>query len=141
MPVFPVSERKHANLIERMRRLHIREGDLDESFVRSSGAGGQNVNKTATCVVLVHHPTGEIVKCQKARTQGLNRYLARQILVDRIERKVLGEKSAERRKIEKIRRQKRKRSRRSREKMLADKRIRGEKKALRGRIRPHRAGD
>lgn len=141
MPVFPVSERKHKNLTERMARLRIREQDIIESFVRASGAGGQNVNKTATCVVLIHRPTGEIVKCMKARTQGLNRYLARRILADRIERKVLGKASAERQRAEKIRRQKRRRSRRSREKMLADKRLRGEKKALRGRIRPQSSED
>ena len=74
MPIFPVSPSKENQLIERMRRLGIREEDLEESFVRSSGAGGQHVNKTSTRVVLVHKPTGIMVKCQEARSQGLNRF-------------------------------------------------------------------
>ncbi len=117
-----------------MHRLGVREADLKESFVRSSGAGGQKVNKTATCVILLHRPSGQTVKCQKARTQGLNRFLARRILLDKIERKILGIKTAERQRIEKIRRQKRKRSRRARERMLANKRHQAEKKALRAPV-------
>jgi protein subunit release factor B len=136
MAVFPVSPRKEKDLLDRMRRLNVREADIDESFVRSSGAGGQNVNKSATCVILLHRPTGHTVKCQISRTQGMNRFLARRILLDKIEREVLGKQSAERRRIEKIRRQKRKRSRRAKERMLADKRRQGEKKALRGSVRP-----
>jgi protein subunit release factor B len=58
MPRFPVSLSKEKQLTERMRRLGIREEDLEESFVRSSGAGGQNVNKTSTCVMLIYRPTG-----------------------------------------------------------------------------------
>jgi peptide chain release factor len=128
MPIFPVSPAKENQLIERMRRLGVRDEDLDESFVRSSGAGGQNVNKTSTCVVLVHRPTGTTVKCQEARSQGLNRFLARRLLLDRIEQKRSGALSAERQRIEKIRRQKRKRSRRAKEKMLANKRHQSVKK-------------
>jgi peptide chain release factor len=128
MPIFPVSPLKENQLVERMRRLGVREEDLDESFVRSSGAGGQNVNKTSTCVVLVHRPTGTTVKCQVARSQGLNRFLARRLLLDRIEQKRLGALSAERQRIEKIRRQKRKRSRRAKDKMLANKRHQSVKK-------------
>ena len=135
MPIFPISPSKENQLIERIRKLGIREEDLEESFVRSSGAGGQNVNKTSTCVVLVHKPTGTTVKCQEARSQGLNRFLARRLLLDRIERERLGALSAEQQQIEKIRRQKRKRSRRAKEKMLANKRHQAEKKRERAAVR------
>jgi protein subunit release factor B len=128
MPIFPVSASKEIQMTERMRKLGVREEDLDESFVRSSGPGGQNVNKTSTCVVLVHKPTGLTVKCQEARSQGLNRFLARRLLLDRIEEKRVGALSAEQHRIEKIRRQKRKRSRRAKDKMLANKRHHAVKK-------------
>jgi len=118
-----------------MRMLGIREEDLDESFVRSSGPGGQNVNKTSTAVLLVHRPTGITVKCQEARSQGLNRFLARRLLLDRIEGKRLGALSAEQQRVEKIRRQKRRRSRRAKEKMLANKRHQAVKKRERTAVR------
>lgn len=114
-----------------MARFGIREEDLEETFVRSSGHGGQKVNKTSSCVQLVHRPSGVSVKCQQERSQALNRYLARKILVDKIEEKVLGEASARRRAIEKVRRQKRKRSKRAKEKMLQDKHHRATIKAAR----------
>ena len=135
MPRFPVSPSKEKQLIERMRRLGIREEDLKESFVRSSGAGGQNVNKASTCVMLVYQPTGLKVKCQVARSQGLNRFLARRLLLDQIERERSGARSAEQQQIEKIRRQKRRRSRRARKKMLADKQHQSVKKSLRAAMR------
>jgi len=111
--------------------LGIREEDLEETFVRSGGPGGQNVNKTSTCVILVHRPTGVRVRCQETRSQALNRFLARRRLAGEIERRRHGEKM----RIEKIRRQKRRRSRRAKAKMLADKAHQAEKKALRGRVR------
>ncbi|MBI3994742.1 MAG: peptide chain release factor-like protein [Nitrospirae bacterium] len=135
MPIFPVSPSKEDQLTERMRKLGVREEDLEESFIRSSGPGGQNVNKTSTAVVLVHRPSGLTVRCQEARSQGLNRFLARRVLLDRIEGKKLGALSAERQRIEKIRRQKRKRSRRAKEKMLANKRHQSEKKRERAAVR------
>ncbi len=138
MPIFPVSPSKENQLLERMQRLGIREEDLEETFVRSSGAGGQNVNKTSTCVVLVHRPTGLRVRCQMARSQGLNRFWGRRILLDRIEEARSGAQSAERQRIEKIRRQKRRRSRRAKEKVLADKRHRADKKNRRAPVRPGR---
>ena len=134
MPTFTVSSQKERALLERMRRLEVFEADIEESFVRSSGPGGQKVNKTATCVILFHQPSGLRVKCQQSRTQGLNRFLARRILLEKIERKVLGKRTQEQQQIEKLRRQKRKRSRRAREKMLADKRHQAGKKALRGPV-------
>ncbi|MEQ2008785.1 MAG: peptide chain release factor-like protein [Limisphaerales bacterium] len=104
-----------------MAALGVRESDIEESFVRSGGHGGQNVNKTSTCVMLVHRPTGLQVKCQKTRQQALNRFLARRLLLDKIERLQHGKPSAERARIEKIRRQKHKRSKRAKNRMLADK--------------------
>ena len=131
MVSFGVSAEKEKALVEKMAALEIREADLDERFVRSQGKGGQNVNKTSTAVYLKHRPTGIEVKCQQERSQVLNRFLARRILVDKIERLVLGKKSAEQQRIEKIRRQKRKRSKRALDKMLKDKHRHGEMKAQR----------
>jgi len=129
-----VSLEKETALRKRMSRLGVREEDLRETFIRSSGPGGQKVNKTATCVFLVHLPTGLSVKCQRERSQALNRFLARRLLLDRIERLRTGLVNAEKMRIEKIRRQKRRRSRRAQEKTLAAKRLRSEKKALRAPV-------
>jgi protein subunit release factor B len=132
--VFPVSPQKAAALQARLQALGIREEDVDESFVRSGGKGGQNVNKVSTCVVLVHRPTGTTVKCQRERSQALNRFHARQLLADKIERARRGAESEEEKRIAKIRRQKRRRSRRARDKMLADKHARAETKAGRAKV-------
>ena len=121
MGVFPVSAEKEAQLAQRMAALGVREADLVETFVRSGGHGGQNVNKTATCVMVLHRPTGLQVKCQTTRRQGLNRFLARRLLLDKIEIRQKGFLEAERDRAEKIRRQKRRRSRRAQQRMLADK--------------------
>ncbi len=120
---------------QKMVHLGVREQDIVESFIRSKGPGGQNVNKTSTCVYLKHIPTGIEVKCQKERSQVLNRYLARKILVNKIENLVLGKLSEERQRIEKLRRQKRKRSKRAKLKVLEAKRRQGEKKSLRAPVR------
>ncbi len=133
--MFPVTPAKEDALTQRMQRLGIREEDLDERFVRSRGHGGQNVNKVSTCVVLVHRPTGTQVKCQRERSQALNRFVARQLLADKIERQVLGAASAEAQRIAKLRRQKRRRSRRAKDKMLETKHVRSEIKALRAPVR------
>ncbi len=85
MPAFPVRIEKQKALEERFQKLGIREADLQETFVRSSGPGGQKTNKSSTCVVILHKPTGLSVKCQEDRTQALNRFLARRILADRVE--------------------------------------------------------
>ncbi|UCD35281.1 MAG: peptide chain release factor-like protein [Nitrospiraceae bacterium] len=120
-----------------MERLGIFEKDIEETFVRSGGKGGQNVNKVATCVQLRHSATCTEVKCQKARTQGLNRYYARVMLCDKIERQILGRESDEQKRIARLRRQKRRRSKRAREKMLADKHMQSRKKEERSfRISP-----
>ena len=117
-----------------MRALEVRESDLEEMFVRSGGAGGQKVNKSSSCVMLLHRPTGLRVKCQTTRHQALNRFLARRLLLDKIERMQKGFLESERSRIEKIRRRKRKRSRRARERMLTDKVRHAEKKRLRAAV-------
>ena len=132
-----MSPEKAAALAERLRRLGVRDDDLDEQFVRSGGKGGQNVNKVSTCVVLAHRPSGTMIKCQVARTQGMNRYLARKLLVEKLEAAILGAASAREQEAERIRRQKRRRSRRSKARMLADKHAHGAKKALRAPVNDH----
>jgi peptide chain release factor len=136
MASFPVSSDKEKQLAERMQALGVREQDIDEQFVRSSGAGGQNVNKVSSCVMLLHRPTGIQVKCQQERSQGLNRFLARRLLLDKIEAKLTGAIAAQQQKIAKIQRQKRKRSRRAKARMLDDKSRHSEKKQQRSAVRP-----
>lgn len=134
MSAYPVSPEKEAQLARRMAELGVNEADIEESFVRSGGHGGQNVNKTSTCVMLMHRSTGLQVKCQATRQQGLNRFIARRLLLDKIEQRQKGFVAAQRAEIERIRRQKRKRSRRAREKMLANKAHQAEKKDFRKKI-------
>ena len=112
MGSFAVSEDKNRWLKERMKALNIQEKDIDEKFVRSSGHGGQNVNKVATCVYLKHIPSGIEVKCMKDRSQSINRFLARRELIKKIEQ-LSGQVSAEDLKWEKKRKQKAKRKKRA----------------------------
>lgn len=135
MPDFGVGLDKEKALMEEMSCLGIRQEDIAENFIRSKGPGGQNVNKTSTCVYLKHLPTGIEVKCQKERSQSLNRYIARKLLLKKIEALILGKLSRERQRIEKIRRQKRRRSKRARLKMLEAKHKNAEKKQLRAKVR------
>ncbi len=136
MTPFPVSLKKNESLVHVFKQLGIREEDLEESFIRSGGPGGQNVNKVASCVVLKHRPTGLVVKCQQDRSQAMNRYFARQILAGKIEAQIYGRQSEEAKRIAKIKRQKRKRSKRAKDKILKSKHLHGEKKQLRGKITP-----
>ena len=125
---------KRETSAERLRRLGVREEDLEESFVRAGGKGGQNVNKVATCVVLVHRPSGLAVKCQEERSQAMNRERARSLLADKIERQVQARAQADAARLAKLRRQKQRRSRATKEKILSDKRARASTKSRRGRV-------
>ena len=111
MNPYGVTDEKANALHARMEACGISESDLDESFVRSGGPGGQHVNRTATCVVLKHNPSGKQIKMQQARSQGLNRYYARKRLCELMEGGGKEEQAAE-----KIRKQKARRKRRSRRK-------------------------
>lgn len=126
-----ITPEKRHSLEGRMARLGINEQDLVEKFVLGSGSGGQKLNKTSSCVYLMHPKTGIEIKCQRERSRELNRFLARRDLCDRLEERVLGQKTARQQALEKIRRQKRRRSRRQKERMLNDKRHQSEKKQLR----------
>jgi len=105
MITFAVSEEKNRWLKDKMESLGILEKDIDEKFVRSSGKGGQKVNKTSTCVYLKHIPTCIEVKCMKDRSQSINRFLARRELVKKVE-KLTGILTSDDMKREKIRKQK-----------------------------------
>jgi peptide chain release factor len=118
MHKFGVSAEKERALEARLRALQILEEDLEETFIRSSGPGGQHVNKTSTCVRLVHRPSGLCVKVQSSRSQGLNRFLARRLLADRLEQQLRGAESPQEHQRAKIRRQKQRRVRRTKQKLL-----------------------
>lgn len=120
MKSFGVSKEKQTALWREMKRLGIREEDIEETFTRSSGPGGQNVNKLATCVHLRHRPSGISVKVMRERSQALNRFLARRSLVEKIATQVHGEDSAERKKAQKIIKQKKRRKRRTAKKLAGD---------------------
>jgi protein subunit release factor B len=109
---FGITEQKKTELEQRMQACGLLEKDLEETFVRSGGAGGQKVNKTSTCVHLKHLPTGLAVKVQKSRSQGLNRFYARRQLCKMLENERLGQDSPEAKRIEKIKKQKDRRKRR-----------------------------
>lgn len=112
MATFAVSEEKNKRLREKMEALGIHKKDIEEKFVRSSGKGGQKVNKTSTCVYLKHRPTGIEVKCMKERSQSVNRFLARRELVEKLEG-MSGKITLRNLKAEKIRKKKAKRGKRA----------------------------
>lgn len=108
--------------------LGVSAGDIIESFVRGSGKGGQKINKTSSCVLLRHLPTGIEVRCQKHREQSKNRISAYKLLILKIEEKVKGAQSDRAKKIFKLKKQKQRRSKKAKEKMLEGKRLRAERK-------------
>lgn len=122
-------------LNERMRRLGIREGELEESFIRGAGAGGQKINKTSSTVVLVHVPTGLEVRCQRERSQSQNRIIAREELCGKLEAKLQTARQVKRDAIELKKRQNRKRPRGLKERILEHKHRRSVVKKHRGRPR------
>lgn len=128
---FNITLAKRRQLLDTMSELGISEDDIVENFIRASGKGGQKVNKSSSCVYLRHEPSGLEVKCQQARSQALNRFIARRELCEKIKEIKQEQESERQKKIEKIRRQKRKRTKRQKEKILADKKYQGEKKKLR----------
>lgn len=129
--VTAITDAKKAQLAKRMAALGLHEADLEEQFIRGSGKGGQKINKTASCVQLQHKPSGLIVKCQRERSQALNRFFARRELCEKTEEARGLRESEKQQHNEKIRRQKRRRSRRQRAIMLEDKLHHGRKKAAR----------
>jgi protein subunit release factor B len=123
-------------LTRRMQKLRIREEDLEESFVQGTGPGGQKINKTSSTVVLIHVPTGIQVRCQRERSQSMNRLIARQELCDKLEATLTAVKQEQRDAVEKKRRQNRPRPRGLKERILKDKHARSETKKRRtGKIK------
>ena len=118
-----------------MRKLQISETDMQESFARSSGPGGQNVNKVSTAVTLRHLPTGISVTVQDSRSQAVNRKLARERLLGAIESTREGQRTAEIAKCEKERRRKSPRPAALKKKILESKRRRAELKKQRTKIK------
>lgn len=123
------------SLLKKAQELKVLPEDIDESFVRGSGHGGQKVNKTSSCVLLRHSPSGIEVRCQKHREQSKNRLSAYKLLILKIEEKIKGSQSQRQKEIHKLRKQKQKRSKRAKEKMLQIKKEHGEIKATRKPIK------
>lgn len=117
---FPVSEGKNIELLNKMQKLGVREEDIVETFVKSSGKGGQNINKTNTCVQLFHKPSGLTVRCSIYRTQGLNRYKARRILCDQIELITQGKDSSIQKRIKRIQKRKKDKKRKQKKNSFTD---------------------
>lgn len=138
MTPFGTSLEKAKEIRGKMLKAKIFEKDIRESFIRSSGPGGQNVNKVSTCVVLRHLPSGIQVKSQQGRTQGLNRYKARCRLIAKIEQRRKDQQQKIAHDKAKAKRQNRRRSRASKEKMLEKKRQQSQRKLSRRKIKTHK---
>ena len=133
MPRSVPKARPADDLAGRLRELGLRREDLVEKFIRSAGKGGQNVNKTSTCVYLKHLPTGIEGKCQQERSQAMNRVAALGLLAEKIAREAFRIKLARKQEQERDRRRKRPRPFRLKEKILESKKKTGEKKRMRGK--------
>lgn len=122
-------------LQKRLTKLRIREEDLEEEFIRGSGPGGQKINKTSSTVVLRHVPSGIEVRCQRERSQIMNRYWARMELCDRLEAVLADAKLTLQNEREKTRRQNRPRPRGLKQRILDTKKNRSGVKKNRGRVK------
>ena len=111
--IFNISEKKVAALMEKMKRLSISLDDIEESFAKGGGKGGQKINKTSNAVSMRHVPTGLRVTCQRERERNKNRFIALRSLVEKIEEHICPGSSAASKKIDKIKKQKARRKRRS----------------------------
>jgi len=111
------SKQKLLDLEKRMQALGIKKEDFEEKFIKSSGKGGQKVNKSSSAVFLKHKKTNLSVKCGKARSQQLNRFLALRSLIEKIEAYMTGKDEKEQKRTEKIRKQKQRRKRKTQKKL------------------------
>ena len=126
-----IKKEKFDELALRMQKLGIKDSDLQERFILGSGSGGQKINKTSSCVHLKHLPSGLEVKCQKDRSRDANRFFARRLLCEKLEKLLFNIQSEKEKAQEKVRRQKKRRTRKQKEKMLQTKKQRGQVKSLR----------
>jgi len=123
-----------ASLRARFVSLEVRADDVEESFIRGAGAGGQKINKTSSTVRLFHRPTGVEVRCQRERNQSVNRLLAWCELADRLEARHAAAVAADRSARELARRQNRQKSRGQKNRMIETKKRQARRKASRGRV-------
>ena len=113
-----IRREKQEELVQKMNLLGIKEEDIEETFVRSGGPGGQKLNKTSNCVVLKYKPEGIVIKCQQDRARAVNRFLCRRKLVEKMEIMLFGRQSDREKKIQKIRKQKKKKRKKNERKTL-----------------------
>jgi protein subunit release factor B len=119
-----------------MKALGLREEDLEERFVLGTGPGGQKINKTSSCVHLLHRPTGLEARCRRSRSQARNRFLARVELCEQLTRRLEAERARKKQERERRRRQRRGRSHKAKQQTLEAKRRRAGRKALRRPVGP-----